>query len=268
MPPALIEWLARVVKEQKMRRCRAGLVVACGALCCGCLQPHGLPSGSAGSEQEARQVVSAGLDAIGGLAAWRRADTVRATAVVTLYDKTQAAYVSRQRHRIDLDGRRIRAWGETARGRWRAEAGADGHGTFHAGDSEMDPAVQQGIVDALALLAHRVRGPLNLLDGPNRPAVVAPVRIAGQSLRRVAVAPDGGEVAAYYFGADPNDRALRLVTAGADRPGRDGTVTLYTYRDVGGLSFSSRIQVVRLGRHVLIGTERVLDVAYTDVRVD
>ena len=59
---------------------------------------------------------------------------------------------------------------------------------------------------------------------------------------------------------------MRLVTAGADAPGGKGTVTVYSYRMLpNGMAFPMRISVMKIGEHVLIGDEPVLEVDYREV---
>ena len=56
---------------------------------------------------------------------------------------------------------------------------------------------------------------------------------------------------------------LKLVTAHADAPGKDGTVTLYTYRmNPNGMAFPAHLAVMKIGRHVLVGERPVLEVDF------
>lgn len=118
----------------------------------------------------------------------------------------------------------------------------------------------------MALLLHRLVGPLNLLRGQENVGAVTNVLADGQDLVRVGVTGDRTMAIAYYF--DPHG-GLKMVAGGSERPGRQGTVTLYTYQILpNGLVFPKKISLVRTGRHVLVGPSPVMEVEYSDVVTD
>jgi hypothetical protein len=120
-------------------------------------------------------------------------------------------------------------------------------------------------ISALRIILHRLRGPLNLYWRGEQAVAAQPLRLEGMDLVRVPVRNSRAGVAAYYF--DARTHLLKLATAGADAPGGEGTVTVYTYRRLpGGLAFPSRLAVYRIGRNVLVGDQPVLEVDYQSVR--
>jgi hypothetical protein len=213
----------------------------------------------------ARQAVGGCIDMMGGLRRWESAGTIRARAVVTIYDASGKASVNEQEQVIDLRAGTLRASARVPNGRWVATVDDDGKCRIRTDGFTLDKDSEARLAAALGMLLHRLRGPLNLCGHGERPTAVEPVRLVGSDLVRVGVSGGGQDVVAYYFDAQTN--LLRFVTAGADKPARDGTVTLYTYRMApNGMAFPAKISVVRIGRHVLIGDEPVLEVEYHQVR--
>jgi len=214
----------------------------------------------------ARNTIAAAIDAIGGVDAWKHVTTVHASALVTAYDEKGTAHVDRQQHVIDLRGGKIAALGVAARGTWTADVRDDGTGSVSASGFAMDGESERRIIGSLSRLAHHVRGPLNFLYGRERGRAPEQVKIGGNELVRVGVDGDNRRAIAYYF--DPRSGMLRMMTSGADSPGKDGTVTLYTYEMLpDGIGLPTRIRVVRIGRHVLVGEQPVMEVEYSNVRV-
>jgi hypothetical protein len=222
---------------------------------------HGRPA-----DAPAPQVVRDSMDALGGLDRWSEAEDVEAEAVVTTYDGDGTAHVSRQRVRMDLPGGRLSASAVEPRGSWDASVALDGEADFDADGFTASETMRNRLTDALATLLHRVRGPVNLLEGDDHPAGTAQrVKVGGRKLVRVPVAESGHAVKAYYF--DSVTRVPVLVTAGADRAGREGTVTRYEYRMLeDGTLFPHRIEVLRIGPNVLVGEEPVLKVEFVAVQ--
>jgi len=214
----------------------------------------------------ARDVVAGSVQAIGGLEPWQDAEKVHVTAVVTCFAEDGRAITNRQQQTYDLEDQTITATAETPNGRWSATVGIDGK--VYESDN-LDAAVPgpKRTIEALAVMLHRVLGPLNFLEGLERPHSVHEVRVAGEYLDRVTVMGDNRRAVAYYF--DRQTHLLRLVTSGADSAGREGTVTLYQYRMLpDGRMFPGEIRVVNIGRHVLIGQTPVLTVEFSDVRIE
>jgi len=213
--------------------------------------------------EDARDIVAASMDSIGGLDAWREVDYVDCNAVVRVYDEKGQPYVNRQRQRIDIDEAEISATATTPRGRWSATIDADGEGDV---SGAVDPGRWRLIRPALATLAHRVRGPLNLLRGDERADGADTMTVGGYEVVRVGVSGDSSNAVAYYF--DVHNGTLRFVTSGADGPGREGTVTLYTWGILeNGMAFPRSITVVKIGQNVLIGPETLIEADFADIEI-
>jgi hypothetical protein len=248
-----------------MRGIRAGLA-ALLAICC--LTGCGLSANDAYARYElgpARSAVAGAIEATGGLAAWKDADAVGAHSVLTLYDEHGRGRILGARLRMDITAGKIAAVGSTPAGEWTAAADHRGRGRITGGG--FDEAAGREIVSALCLLAHRLRGPVNLLEGPEKPQSAEPTRLAGLPVTRVGVAGGSANAVAYYFSS--TEGVLAFVTAGADEPGASGTVTTYDYpKATGGLLLPRKLRVVKVGRHVLIGTDPVMEVELTGVRMN
>ncbi len=212
----------------------------------------------------ARDVVGGSIDAMGGIGRWQSVKPITATAIVTIYDDAGKAMINEQHHVIDLREDVIRASARTAKGKWsiQIEVVKD-----CASVSSLDVATPYDpllLVGSLVTTLHRVRGPMNLCGGDEKPIGSERVRIGGQDLIRVPVEGGNAGVKAYYFGAQTC--ALRLVTAGADEAGGEGTVTVYSWKMFpNGMAFPVRISVRKIGKNVLIGDTPVLEVDYRKV---
>jgi len=214
----------------------------------------------------ARGTVVAGVEALGGLDVWRRVGAIRVKAVVTTYAKDGRAYVNRQNQVIDIHGGRITAEASTPGGRWRATYTRGGRFSL-TGAEALDGIGAGELREALGLVLHRVCGPFNLLANVDRPGAVARVWFEGRNLTRVAVSGGEARPVAYYF--DDHSGLLHMMTCGSEKPGRDGTVTLYTYKMLpNGAVFPGKIRIVKTGRHVLIGRQMVMEVEFGDVQID
>jgi len=214
---------------------------------------------------QARPVVSGCVEAMGGLQAWRGVGSVSAKPIVTMYDAEGRAFVTEQEHLIDLRRGWLRARGRLPQGNWKARVTARGGASFRADGFEPSAELREQMLEALRVTLHRLRGPLNLCGYGERAGGAREVHVAGMDLIRVPAVGSKAGVVAYYFDAETN--LLRMVTTGADAPGGEGTVTLYSYvMSPEGLAFPSRIVVRRIGRHVLVGSEPVLEVEYRQVR--
>ena len=215
----------------------------------------------------ARDIVSASVEWLGGYDTWGRLGPVRASAVVSIHDSNGQAYVSRQQQTIDIHGGRLVAAAHTAQGPWTATVHDSGRYDLGGSGVVFDRQMQERICGELATLLHRVRGPLNLLRGSEKVNSVERTRLGGEDVIRVAVDGSGGQAIAYYFEATSG--VLRYVTAGSERPGAEGTVTVYTYMMLpNGMAFPRRIRVVETGENVVIGLRPVFEAEFTDVEVD
>lgn len=234
--------------------------VGCSLFAMGCAPGSytGLGLGSA------EPVVTGCIDAMGGLKRWQSVGPIHAQAVVTVYDEAGTADVGKQDQVIDLRAGTIEATSRLPDVEWTARVTEAGGVSFRAKGPAVPAAVRARQVDALKMILHRVRGPLNLCGHGERAGGARRVRVDGMDLIRVPVQGGRANIAAYYF--DAHTCLLRLASAGADAPGGEGTVTRYSYRTrPDGLSFPERISVFKIGRHVLIGDEPVLEVNYHKV---
>ncbi|MCY2929745.1 MAG: hypothetical protein NTV86_09685 [Planctomycetota bacterium] len=210
------------------------------------------------------------LQSNGGFKAWQGLGPVRAKAVLSIHEPGAQEYVTAVGLTIDLAGGVLEASGQTATGAWQARAGIDGTYTLSGEGLPGEPARQEQIGKALATILHRLRGPMNLLLGSDRPAGASrEADVDGVEVVRLPVAGGAFDAKAYYF--DKADRRLAFLTAGADAPGGKGAVTLYEYRTFrGGLAFPSRLRLIRVGTNVLVGRQGddlLLDVTFSHVQL-
>jgi len=214
---------------------------------------------------ESASAVGPSIDALGGgdrlLSASMRAD-----AVVTIHDAAGTAFVNKHEQVYDLGAGTLQAQAELPDGGW--SAGATGAGATFGTTGALAGARQQPMLDALRVLRHRVRGPLNLTNSGGtgeRGGKPQRVHLPGMKVFRVPVTGGSDDVKAYYF--DAETYLLRLVTAGGDGPGQKGTVTVYSYGIApSGKAFPNRLVVKKIGRHVIIGDEPLLEVDFRNVR--
>lgn len=247
-----------------MKIARFCVIPLVGLVLCGC-RPVGLKAYERYKLGEARETVAASVEAMGGLSVWKRIGEIRTSALMTIYDDGGRAYVNRQQQRIDVNGNSIVAKARTARGRWRATYRHGGRFSL-SGAAALDQISPRKVRELLAIVLHRVRGPFNLLHNAEKPLTVKKVWANSQDMVRVGVTGGEAGIKAYYF--DAADGLLRMVTAGTDIPGREGTVTLYTYQKLpDGIVFPSKIRVVRTGEHVLVGKIPVMEVEFSEVVV-
>jgi len=252
--------IPRSHQEYAMSHPRSIVTIACMAAALAGCQPEKPDPYAKYELGDARTVVTSCIDSMGGLEAWNETGVLRGKAVVSIFDQEGTAYTNTQTLEIRPKAGTIHAEARSARGWWTADVDIDGNVSFtdHEGlGMEMKRALAWGLGRTL----HTVRGPMNLLWGPERPQGVAPTTAAGVPARRVPVAGDPRNAVAYYF--DPNTNRLLLIASGADEPGQRGTVTTVEYeRLAGGLVFPMRIRVFRIGRHVLLGDAPLLDVQF------
>lgn len=247
-----------------MKIARFCVIPLVGLVLCGC-RPVGVKAYERYKLGEARETVAASVEAMGGLSVWKRIGEIRTSALMTIYDDGGRAYVNRQQQRIDVNGNSIVAKARTARGRWRATYRHGGRFSL-SGAAALDQISPRKVRELLAIVLHRVRGPFNLIHNAEKPLTVKKVWANSQDMVRVGVTGGEAGIKAYYF--DAADGLLRMVTAGTDIPGREGTVTLYTYQRLpDGIVFPSKIRVVRTGEHVLVGKIPVMEVEFSEVVV-
>ncbi len=212
----------------------------------------------------ARDVVAGSIDAMGGIGRWRSVGSIEAVAVVSIYDDTGKAMINEQHQVIKLEKDVILASARTAEGSWTAAVDGDGDSQFKSKGFAESSERREDLVESLQTILHRVRGPMNLCVGEEKIAATERVRINGQDLIRVSVTGGSAGVKAYYF--DAQTHALKMITAGADEAGGDGTVTVYSWKMFpNGMVFPVRISVRKIGKNVLIGDTPVLEVEYRKV---
>ena len=246
-----------------MRNVQLGVVCLLGAaLLAGC-DSYTMATKKLGP---ASDIVSASVENLG----WQKAfggglGSASFTAVVTTYDKDGRKYTDRQQMVADLGTGSLAARVATPGGSWTVVANVGGL-THLSADAGVDRAVvRERMQLVLPTLLHRLRGPYNLLNGSERGRGPVATRISGTDVVRIGVTGDNRNAVAYYF--DPATGILKFVSAGADAPGGDGTVTLYEYRSLpNGATFPSVVRVNHIGRNVLLGDSPVFRVEISDVR--
>lgn len=241
----------------------AGLAVAAAAALAGCASPEEIQpvrATPAGGE------VEAAVQAIGGRQAWAKVENVRAGALVSMYARNGEAIVTRQWQTFDPVRGTLVAQGVSPGGPWRVRVSRDGTSECLGRFFEVNPSYRKLFTELLALLLHRVRGPLNFVFGTETPRARSEVVIDRIPLIRTVVAGKDRGAGACFF--DPATRLLRFVTAGGEQPGQDGTVTEYTYEMLpNGMAFPSLIRVVMIGKTQFRGGQVLLEVEFSSVRI-
>jgi len=224
-------------------------------------------AGGCGPSGVAPPVVASTLANYGGLEALRDVSAITATAVITAYDEDGVARVSAADVVIRPNAGRIEATGRLPQGTWRAKVKLDGGASVRTGGSlRFSPERARRIGDALRLILHRVRGPLNLVDGGETVGAVEVTVLGGEKVTRVATAGRDELATAYYF--DARAEELRYILAGPAAPGERGEVTtLRNKRMPDGLVLPIAMEVVRAGENNLLGVRKALRVQLQNVRV-
>jgi len=255
-----------------MNTARLGVIFLAGLVgVVGCGEPAEIQPGAtaplAGVQLgPARDIVATCFDSMGGLEAWRKVQRVRMNAVVTMYDFEGVPYVNRQKHVLNIRGGTLAVEATNPRGTWNLTARDDG--TCSMNVRGVWPADDKLVVIACSAstLLHRLRGAMNLLLTDERPDGAEATRFDGNDVVRVGVTGDNEWAMAYYF--DATTGLLRYVTSRGDGPYEYGTVTIYEYKMLAsGMVFPSRIQVVALGDHAMIGEQVLLEADFSDVRI-
>ena len=213
----------------------------------------------------AAEITTASLNNLGWSQLGEEAEEVSFTAIVTTWDAQQRSFTDRQEMAVDFEEGEIESIGGTPQGSWQAEATDTGGFSLKADRGVDEEQVAQRMAPTLQTLLHRLRGPYNLLVTDERARTAEDTRVDGQAVVRVGVEGDNRMAVAYYF--DATLGVLKFVTAGADRAGGEGTVTVYEYDSMpNGVLFPSRIRVMKLGRHVVVGDTPVLEVQISNVK--
>jgi len=202
-------------------------------------------------------------------------DTLETTAVVTTYAADGAAVVRTMRLDVDVNGGVMTAEGNLPGGSWSARVALDGWGVTSPlgvgwirdrGDLQLSDQAKKDLARTLRLILHRIRGPLNLLEGGGEEIVaVEDVFVAGYDATRMIASGRPELALAYFF----SDGALRMITQGAVESGGNGEVTVYTTeRTAAGAIQPAGFEVMKIGQDSLIGQGKILAVRLTDVRLD
>jgi hypothetical protein len=249
-----------------MLKARLVLAIAtCGLILAGCEASHDRVFRELGS---AGPIVVASIRNLGwGLPLRQGARDVRFSAIVTTWNEEGKSFADRQEMTADLVDGRIVSRGLGPRGGWTVTAtlprgGGKGDVAVEAQPGVEADAVRKRMGPTLLTLLHRLRGAYNLVDS-ERGRDGRQASVAGRDLVHVGV--NSPQAAGYYF--DAGNGMLQFVTAGADAPGRDGTVTVYQYAALpDGAAFPKTVQIVKIGKHVLVGQTPVAMFEITNVK--
>jgi len=261
-----------------MNRTVFGIIAALTALSAGCveqpqpqLQPRSRPTTGPATQASRpawripRGPVADAIESLGGLTAWRKVRQVSYDAVVTLYDQSGQGYVNRHQQVLDMRRWTLTTKASRPRGSWHAVVSPDGECTLKAPPDVLGSATKARLSRCLPIVKHRLTGPFNLCATRERPGDRKKMRVDGIDVMRVSIEGDRRHAVAYYF--DAISGHLRFVTTGDDRPDGRGTITIYSYgRHPDGMQFPSSIRVLRIGKHVLVGQEKVLEMDVKNVR--
>jgi hypothetical protein len=235
------------------------VVLASGIALVGCGREGGPPS------SQAEQVVMDAAARCGGSKQLGEVSRITGCALVKLYDNEGNATVRGQQFtaypRLGL----IQAQGRLGDGRWHATVAMGGMGVVTGGDANLSRADKEQIENYLRLILHRLRGPMNLLGGGEKPVEVSTVFVAGRAMRRVAATGRPELAKAYFF--DERYRDLRMIADGKDTPPGSGTVTVLDNQHVDGYLLPVGMEVVEVGQDSLIGRRTRLSVHLENVHV-
>ena len=132
-------------------------------------------------------------------------------------------------------------------------------------DLDLSKQEKTELARTLRLILHRIRGPINLLQGGEQIVAVEKVFVAGYDATRMIASGRPQLSLAYYF----SDKQLRMITQGAVEPGGNGDVSVYTTeRTAAGAIQPAGFEVMEIGRDSLIGQRKLMAVRLTDVRLD
>ena len=242
---------------------RMGLAAVLAGLAwmAGCEKPAPDPDA-----QAARSALQRGLDASGTAEQWKRAVPVRSAVLVSFYEPDGGANIRRMEIRVNPLAGEMTAWGITPLGPWQLSVRQKDDGTFDMLYEGPDDEASGWLPRAMAMLLHRIRGPLNVLRGPEQAVSVGPADVGGidEALTRVGVdsSASASRTQAYYFDAESN--RLRLITTHGDTPGQEGLVSEIEFAESPELPIlPSRIRIYRIGEFALIGSEKILEATFS-----
>ncbi|MBI5723815.1 MAG: hypothetical protein HZA50_07655 [Planctomycetes bacterium] len=208
--------------------------------------------------------VNAAVGAIGGLDAWTRINRFQANLVLTVWNADGKALVNRFRLVVNLRDSRLTAVTSTSTGQWSVSVTPSG-GTVSGDGYTAGEDFGKLLLAGFQAILHDVGGPLNLAYR-EQAGQAQQVQISGNKFVRIPVAGAASRAIAYY--CDPVAMTLIWMTAGADEPGQDGTVSVYTYGMLpNGMFFPSSIRCVKIGQYALIGKTLVFEADFSDVNL-
>ena len=236
------------------------VVLAWALVLVGCGRANRVPG------SQAEQVVMDAADRSGGARQLEEVSRITGSALVKLYDDEGRATVRGQQFTAYPRWGLIQAQGRLGGGSWRAMVSVAGVGLVTtSGDASLDSAEKERIENYLRLILHRLRGPMNLLGGGEKPVEVKTVFVAGRAMRRIAATGRPELAKAYFF--DERYRDLRLITDGKDTLPGSGTVTVLNNQRVDGYLLPVSMQVVEVGKDSLIGERTRMSVRLENVHV-
>ena len=207
----------------------------------------------------APDVVKRSISALGDPEKWRPVRRIEGEVSMCMYGEWGNPYICRFRVRMVFDPglvpKRLIARSLSDR---KLRIDLDERGRDSAPRYAQDHLLQKEVGRAFYMYMLKFTGPWHLLTG-RKMKVTGGCRIEGVDLNRVGVGRG-----AYYF--KPDTGLLRYVTTGTDKPGKEGLVTSYQYEMQGaGMAIPKNILINRIGRHVLIGVEKVIEAELFDV---
>jgi len=208
----------------------------------------------------APKVVKGSILALGDPEKWRPVKRIEGEVSMCMYGEWGNPYICRFKVRMVFDPglvpRRLLA---RSLSDMKLRIDLDERGRDSAPRYAQDHLLQKEVGRAFYLYMLKFTGPWSLLTG-RKMDVTGACRIIGVDLTRVGVGKG-----AFYF--KPDTGLLRYVTTGADKPSKEGLITSYQYEMQGaGLAVPKRILVSRIGRHVLIGMEKVIEAELFDAQ--
>lgn len=215
---------------------------------------------------EAGTVIQTVVDNYGGADALREFDALEVDAVVQVYEG-QTGYVSGEKMVIRPAAGRITSSAVLPGGGWEATVRLDGRASFHTrGSVTLSGAQKDQIARYLRRVLHSVRGPLNLLDGGEQIVSSEPAYVNAFRTTRVEVTGRPELATAYFF--DSADDQLRMIAADGIRAGQQGTVAVFRNQRLdNGMIVPRRVEVFALGRHSLVGDQKLLSIEFNSVKV-
>jgi len=207
------------------------------------------------------KVFKRSVTATGGVEEWKKVRRIEGDLVLQLYGRWGRPYADRFFIKMLFDSglvvRRVVAISASSR---ELRVDMDRRGNDHSSRYDENPELQLDIGKALFRYAHEFGGPWKLLTC-KKVEQKGQRQILGKQYIKVEVSNGG-----YYF--KPDTALLRFVTSGADMPGKEGLVTKYSYRnDKSGVMVPGVIEIVKIGRHILVSEEVVMRGQMSDMQL-